>query len=123
MDALTQRQWNEAKIDVMGFVLFLGQQFLDLEKRYPFIPKEILIEATWLKWRTLSHDRQGAFTRVALFPVAIVESADMLGAHYRARAIFKDSHPMAMYLPDKLQELSIADPMPRAVAAMGIRFT
>jgi len=123
MDALTQRQWKIAQIDVMGGVLFLGQQFLDLEKQYPFIPKEILIEATWSKWRTLSHERRGAFTRVALFRVAILESADMVGAHYRARVIFKDSHPMAMYLPDKLQELSIADPMPRAVAAMGTRFT
>lgn len=109
MDEPTKKQMKIKRIKAMGCALYCGEQLLLAEKQNPFTPGNILIEAILSHWRTLSHDRQGAFIRVALFPVAIVESADMLAAHYRARAIFQD-HPMANYLPDKLQELSIADP-------------
>ena len=110
MDEPTKKQMKIKRLKAMGCALYCGEQLLLAEKQNPFTPGNILIEAILSNWRTLSHDRQGAFIRVALFPVAIVESAEVLAAHYRARAIFTKFHPMAKYLPDKLQELSIADP-------------
>ena len=111
MDEPTRRQVNFNKLCARAFALFAGQHLLALEKQHPSIPGKNLIDAIWSEWLTQSRDTQGAYMRVALFPVAIIESAEMLGAHYRTRAIFQKCHPMANYLPDKLQELSIVPSM------------
>jgi hypothetical protein len=69
---------------------------------------EMRIAAIWEEWLLLGPEAQRVYMEVAVRPVASVESAVVLAAHYRVRALFTGFHPMATYVPDKLQELCIA---------------
>ena len=78
MDEPTKKQMKIKRLKAMGCALYCGEQLLLAEKQNPFTPGNILIEAILSNWRTLSHDRQGAFIRVAIFPETVSMSSDGL---------------------------------------------
>ena len=99
---------------VLGFLVFAGGRWRRYKKDMRDAEDKMRIAAIWSEWLLLGPEDQRVYMEVAVLPVASVKSAVVLAAHYRAREIFKECHSMAMYVPDVLQRLVIADPMPAA---------
>ena len=117
-----QRYRDDRSHFVLGFFVYAGGRLIRYEEDMGDASDEMRIAAIWEEWLWLGPEAQRVYMEFAIRPFASVESAKVLAAHYRVRALFTGFHPMATYLPAELQQLVIADPMPRAMAAMWVEY-
>ena len=120
-----QRDRGDRSHLVLGFFVFAGGRLIRYEEDMGDASDEMRIAAIWEEWLLIGPERQRVYMECAIRPVASVASAKVLAAHYRVRALFTKFHPMATYVPDKLQELCIAgqfQPMSRQPNLPSVRW-